>query len=238
MRAEEFKNQNRYEKVGENNTMFTQMVTGYRNKFNWLRIKDRRFMTVSFKGEAACDCGGPMRDVISNVCDDVMSPVLPLLIPTANNIAKVEPEADCYKLNPSATEPFILKKYSFLGYFLGWSLRNMGGLGIDLPSAFWKRVCGGPNYIYSLEDLKSMDKFRYTTLKQIKESADSLDKNEFNYAYDGTCFEAIFDGNDENISLCDGGPKILLTKDNADDYVQLYLKKYTELENLQFNMIF
>ena len=62
----------------------------------------------------------------------------------------------------------MLKKFTFLGYFLGWSLRNMGGLAIDLPIAFWRRICKGSQaYVYTLEDLQEMDLFRAEMLKQI-----------------------------------------------------------------------
>ena len=109
-----------------------------------------------------------MREVVSNVCADLMSPYLPLLIPTANNLSKVEPNTDCFKLNTQAKEAFLLRKYHFLGYFIGWSMRCMGGLGIDIAPAFWKRVCEGPDYIYTLEDLRSMDVFRYDMLTKFK----------------------------------------------------------------------
>ena len=100
MRVEDFRSKNRYETPHENMTMFTQLVNGFKGRLHFFRITSKYPMTVSFVGEAASDCGGPMRDVISNVCDDLMSPMVPLLIPTANNLAKVEPNTDCYKLNP------------------------------------------------------------------------------------------------------------------------------------------
>ena len=61
----------------------------------------------------------------------------------------------------------MLKKFTFFGYFLGWSLRNMGGLAIDLPLTFWRRVCHGLDYVYTIEDLREMDLFRADMLSQI-----------------------------------------------------------------------
>ena len=138
----------------------------YKDNMAMMRLNSRRPFTVKFIGEGACDCGGPMREAISSVCKDLMSDVLPLLVPTSNNEAKVEPCTDCFRLNPTATQPFVLKKFMFFGYFLGWSLRNLGGLGIDLPLAFWKRVCGGLTYCYTMEDLESMDVYRFNMLTQ------------------------------------------------------------------------
>ena len=78
-----------------------------------------------------------MRDLISNVCEELMQDAVPILTPTQNNLAKIEPNTDCVKLNPSLTQNFWLKRLVFFGYFLGWSLRTMGGLGLDFPPCFW-----------------------------------------------------------------------------------------------------
>ena len=99
VRASDFKDLNRYEKANENKLMFTQLYNGFKNKFYSLKITHKRPFYSTFKGEGAQDCGGPMREVISNVCEDLMSSSLPLLIPTANNLHKVEPNTDSYKLN-------------------------------------------------------------------------------------------------------------------------------------------
>ena len=71
-----------------------------------------------------------MRDTISDVCSELMSDALPILVPTSNNVSKVEPYTDCYRLNPALKEKFWLKRLLFFGYFLGWSMRTMGGLGL------------------------------------------------------------------------------------------------------------
>ena len=98
---------------------------------------------VTMVNEGAADCGGPMRDTISNLCSEATSSVLPLLLPTANNLARMEPSMDCFRLNYDSKEPHELKKFTFLGYFLGWSLRNRGSLALDFPICFWRRLCKG-----------------------------------------------------------------------------------------------
>ena len=170
-----------------------------------------------------------MRDLISDVCIEIMSDALPLLIPTSNNVSKVEPNTDCYRLNPHMNEPYWLKKLIFLGYFLGWSLRSLGGLGIELAPAFWNRVCGGPTYVYSLEDLRSMDVFRHDTLQQLKTASEMFkDEAEFAAMYEGYNFEGDFGDGETYVELCDGGSKKPVTIANTNEYIELYLKKYTE----------
>ena len=80
------------------------LAKGLGNKFLQLRRTDRRPFSVTFRSEGACDCGGPMRDLITDVCEELMSDALPLLVPTSNNTSKVEPFTDCYRLNPFLTE--------------------------------------------------------------------------------------------------------------------------------------
>ena len=182
-----------------------------------------------------------MRDTIANLCSEIMSDVLPLLIPTGNNLARVEPSMDCYQLNPRSKEPHMLKKFTFLGYFLGWSLRNMGGLAIDLPIAFWHRVCkGSQGYVYTLEDLREIDIFRAEMLRQIKKHAKELNSDEeFDLIYDGYTFEASL-GSDSDanvVELCPGGVLRALKRENADEFVDLYLRKLTEQDALQFERV-
>lgn len=134
-------------------------ASAFKNPEKW-KTSSRHPFSVSFINENSYDCGGPMRDAISNLCSEVMSDVLPLLQPTGNNSARVEPQMDSYILNPKSLDPSMLQKFTFLGYFLGWSLRNMGGLAIDLPIAFWRRICkGSQGYVYTLADLHEIDKY-------------------------------------------------------------------------------
>ena len=100
IRAHDFKLQNRHEKAGECKTLFSMLADGYKGKYLSFRRKDRTPFRCTFRGEAAQDCGGPMRDLISNVCEELMQDAVPIMTPTQNNLAKIEPNTDCIKLNP------------------------------------------------------------------------------------------------------------------------------------------
>jgi hypothetical protein len=87
------------------------------------RPNDRPF-SFDFIGEGSCDAGGPSRDVMTNMCDELMTPEIhPLFVPTANNIASVEPQIDCLRLDPYITDPIVLLKVKFFGYFLGCAIK-------------------------------------------------------------------------------------------------------------------
>ena len=106
--AAEFKLKNRHETPSECLTIFSQVYFNFRGFLFAFKNKGEQFFRSYIKGEESYDCGGPMRDIISNMCIELMSDALPLLIPTANNAASIEVDIDCFRLNPNATEPHVL----------------------------------------------------------------------------------------------------------------------------------
>ena len=99
--ADIFKAKGVQEKSNEFKTIFSQL-------FNKLPV--RNFVTLSpysfrvqLRRENAYDAGGPRRDVLSNICSELMSPALSVLIPTGNNLANYGDFTSCYTLNPNAT---------------------------------------------------------------------------------------------------------------------------------------
>ena len=69
---------------------------GYKNQFYYLDTSEKEPFETHIAHERSYDCGGPMRDTISGICNELMSDVLPLLRPTANNVSNLEPQTDCY----------------------------------------------------------------------------------------------------------------------------------------------
>ena len=67
-----------------------------------LRKRDRAWKVV-FQGEHADDYGGPYRESIAQLSQELMSPQLPLLVPTANNRNQVGQNQDRFVPNPNAT---------------------------------------------------------------------------------------------------------------------------------------
>ena len=58
---------------------------GFMGNFSRIDVKGKDPFRTAFSFENATDCGGPMRDTISNVCTELMSDMLPFMRPTANN---------------------------------------------------------------------------------------------------------------------------------------------------------
>ena len=86
-------------------------------------------------------------------------------------------------MNEKTTEPHNLRKFTFLGYFFGWSLATIGSLNLDLPRAFWNRLCGGLNYVYTIEDVKSQDTLLANFLISVQKAAAELTEDEFAQIY-------------------------------------------------------
>jgi len=188
-----------------------------------LDIAVKEPFSTKFFQERAYDAGGPMRDVISDLCNELMSETLPLLRPTANNQSNLEPETECFQLNERTKESLNLLKYSFLGYLMGWSLLSFGSLNLDLPSAFWARLAGGLSYVYSLEDVRSQDILLASSLERISTGSLSLSEEEFTTAFSDQVFVLNASQEGQVVELCPGGSTRFLTKQNAAEYVTLYL---------------
>lgn len=111
--ADMFKSLNRQERPNEFETMFSQF---FKNIKPDLLIKTNEYaFRVILRREGAYDAGGPRRDMLSNVCSELMSPLLTLLVPTGNNLANYGDYTQCYTLNPKATSLLELEKIQFLG---------------------------------------------------------------------------------------------------------------------------
>ena len=66
-----------------------------------LRLPSRAWK-VKLHGEAADDAGGVFDETMTQMCDELMSGVLKVLIRTPNHAADVGQFRDSYVLNPSA----------------------------------------------------------------------------------------------------------------------------------------
>ena len=58
---------------------------GFRGGFSGIDVRGKGPFRTQFSFENATDCGGPMRDTISDICTELMSDMLPFMRPTANN---------------------------------------------------------------------------------------------------------------------------------------------------------
>ena len=88
-------------------------------------------------------------------------------------------------------------KLRFFGYMLGWSFITIGALNLDLPTAFWNRLCGGPSYVYSLDDVTSQDAHLANFLRSVQQAAQENTAEEFEETFNGYAFVLAETGADD-----------------------------------------
>ena len=92
---------------------------------------------------------------------------------------------------------------------MGWSLANIGSLNLDFPKAFWARLCGGLDYVYTLDDLRSQDILLVKHLESIRTAAIEKTDEEFKVLFGDQAFILeTFDISGEiekTIELCSNG---------------------------------
>lgn len=79
--------------------VFQQLRREQYSAFKKNRVDDKVF-NVTFQGEGSQDAGGPFRDCITNMCKEVQSEALPVLIRTANNKNNHGQFRECWIPNP------------------------------------------------------------------------------------------------------------------------------------------
>ena len=127
IKVDRFKAKAFYDKFDENNkkisdlelkeTIFGQVFQEMKNidsKEYFLETGKRLFI-VALQGEHASDSGGPYHEVISNICDELQSEYIDLLIKTPNNKSNYDQLSDKFILNPNANRKLHNEAYEFLG---------------------------------------------------------------------------------------------------------------------------
>ena len=84
------------------------------------------------------DYGGPFRDALVNISNELESGVLPLLIKTPNNRSEVGTNRECFLLNPEANSPTHLEMLHFLGCIIGYGIMSKSPVPLNLAPSVWK----------------------------------------------------------------------------------------------------
>jgi len=103
---------------------------------------DAQAFSANFLGEGSIDVGGPFRETLSNVVEEIESDALPLLIKTPNNRNDHGTERECYMPNPASQTPTHQELFVLMGHFLGFAIRTKSAMNWHLPGIFWKQLIG------------------------------------------------------------------------------------------------
>ncbi|XP_053573265.1 probable E3 ubiquitin-protein ligase HERC1 isoform X6 [Bombina bombina] len=180
-----------------------------------LRLPSRAWK-VKLVGEGADDAGGVFDDTITEMCQELETGVVDLLIPSPNATAEVGYNRDRFLFNPSAGLDEHLMQFKFLGILMGVAIRTKKPLDLHLAPLVWKQLCCIP---LTLEDLEEVDLLYVQTLNSILHIEDSgITEETFHEMIPLDSFVGqSADG--KMVPIIPGGNSIPLTFSNRKEYV-------------------
>ncbi|MGH0120210.1 UNVERIFIED_CONTAM: hypothetical protein FKN15_006371 [Acipenser sinensis] len=180
-----------------------------------LRLPSRAWK-VKLVGEGADDAGGVFDDTITEMCQELETGVVDLLIPSPNATAEVGYNRDRFLFNPSACLDEHFMQFKFLGILMGVAIRTKKPLDLHLTPMVWKQLCCIP---LILEDLEEVDLLYVQTLNSILHIEDSgITEENFHEMIPLDSFVGqSADG--KMVPIIPGGNSIPLTFSNRQEYV-------------------
>lgn len=149
-----------------------------------LRLPSRAWK-VKLVGEGADDAGGVFDDTITEMCQEITTGLVPLLVPTPNALNDEGFNRDKYLLNPHLNSSQYLSWFKFLGstihcFFLtyllilncilgilfGVAIRTKKPLALPIATMIWKLIVGEP---ITVEDLEDVDYMYIQSLRSIRD---------------------------------------------------------------------
>ncbi|KAM9825931.1 probable E3 ubiquitin-protein ligase HERC1 isoform X4 [Syngnathus typhle] len=181
-----------------------------------LRLPSRAWK-VKLVGEGADDAGGVFDDTITEMCQELETGVVDLLIPSPNATAEVGYNRDRFLFNPSSCLDEHMLQFKFLGILMGVAIRTKKPLDLHLAPLVWKQLCCIP---LLLEDLEEVDLLYVQTLKSILHIEDSgITEDNFHEMIPLDSFVGqSADG--KMVPIIPGGNSIPLTFSNRKEYVE------------------
>ena len=203
-------------------TIFGQVFNSLKNMNSkeFFLEKNSRLFRVALVDEHAVDSGGPYHDVISNICEELQSDYLDILIKTPNNKNNYDLLNDKYIINPNSKRTIYNEAYEFLGKLLASSISTGEILDLNLHPIIWKSIL---RQEISLYDYESIDYYFYTIINQleyINKIANKAQRQKKLDEYQELYF-IIKNSNDVDIELKPDGRNIKVNCDNLNEYIEL-----------------
>ncbi|KNC51737.1 HECT domain containing 3 [Thecamonas trahens ATCC 50062] len=187
-----------------------------------LRQSERAFK-VEFRGEGSIDAGGPYRETISQMAEELQAPGS-MFMPVPNGALNVGMNRGAFVPRPSLDGEYARSLFVFVGRLLGVALRTKGSFEMTLAPLVWKALLGQE---VGQEDLAQID---ITTVRAV-ESVRYIDQQGIDAETFGDLFFEVFsthlfDGTE--VELQPGGLERELTFDNRDEYCDLVFATHVQ----------
>jgi hypothetical protein len=154
--------------------------------------------------------------MLTNVANEVMSTVLPLMVKTPNNRNEHGSNRECWTINAASTTPTHAELFKLLGYFIGFAARSKSANDFNFPPLFWKKIVGAE---LNMNDLRAVDKFTYQVLEETLENAKTYPADVFDSVIAETF--TVYQSNQQQVELCPGGAEKNVTHANVNEYIEL-----------------
>lgn len=180
-----------------------------------LRLPSRAWK-VQLVGEGADDAGGVFDDTITEMCVELTTGIVPLLVQTPNGRNDEGYNRDRYLFNPDLDTTDHLQLFKFLGILFGVAIRTRKPLAIPLAPLMWKKLIGVP---VALTDLAETDSMYVQSLLAIRDiHLESVDEHTFADVIPTECFEGTT-CTGRTVAIVPGGRSVRLTFHNRMQYV-------------------
>lgn len=211
-------------------SIFGQVYRAMNKSSNRALRNGERIYRVDFVGEGSIDAGGPYNEVMTNMCEELMSKYLPLFVQCPNGVHNLGDNRDGWLLNPASDLPVQQEMFLFLGKLLGVAIRTSNNLNLSLAPVFWKRLIFDE---VNTMDLKSFDECIFQTLEILRNlEAQGITEGNFSSAFDGETFTTR-DSGGRVVELCPGGKDRTVTFENALEFAELLEKqRLTEADSV------
>eukprot|EP00455_Lapot_gusevi_P053295 TRINITY_DN828_c0_g1_i6.p1 TRINITY_DN828_c0_g1~~TRINITY_DN828_c0_g1_i6.p1 ORF type:complete len:913 (+),score=475.06 TRINITY_DN828_c0_g1_i6:344-2740(+) len=201
--------------------------------FQELRARDPRYLRVELDARAwsikmvglnAIDAGGPYREVMDKMCNELMSSFVPLFVLCPNAQAEAGDNRDKWvpkslpPVEKSSERALRLSAYEFLGQLMGLAIRSQNLLPLSLPPLVWKLLVGES---LVLEDIRAVDLLSYQLYQDISNS--TVPPEMFEYEMEDVKFE-VTTADGLTVPLVPGGSSKQVNYNNRHKFLQALLK--------------
>eukprot|EP00045_Choanoeca_perplexa_P017892 m.270728 g.270728 ORF g.270728 m.270728 type:complete len:4196 (-) comp17668_c0_seq1:27-12614(-) len=124
------------------NSVFAQAARELRAVDPSVLLLPARQWKVRFTGEGLDDAGGGFSESISEMCEELHSRTVPLLIKTPNALDDAGDNRDVYLLDPTANSSYHLELFEFLGILMGIAIRTASPIELRLAPCVWRQISG------------------------------------------------------------------------------------------------
>ncbi|KAE8748468.1 hypothetical protein FOCC_FOCC004763 [Frankliniella occidentalis] len=181
-----------------------------------LRLPSRAWK-VKLVGEGADDAGGVFDDTVTEMCVELTSGRVPLLVQTPNSVNDVGFNRDRFLLNPQLTSMQYRAAFKFLGILLGVAVRTKKPLAIPLAPLVWKLLVNEP---VTMDDLEETDLLYAQCLRGIRDiHLNDVNQQNFHEVIPLECFEGT-SCTGRMMPIVPGGRSVPLNFQNRVRYVE------------------